>query len=127
ERVNVMAGRAQGAHDVVFCFQLMLLLRGVPAGRIRGHKLGMHEYQDAQAPHNAIHLRRDGPNSACMVLAVSRTVKSVRSFRSEPTARSLCARHPLIMSSTTPSTVSAPPRADARSRRWRPSTGQPAS
>src|SRR5262249_21309685 len=106
ERVNLMSGRAQGAHDVVFCFPLMNLLRGVPAGRVWRHKLGMHEYQDAQAPHNAIHLRRDGPNSACMVLAVSRTVKSVRSFRSEPTARRLCARQRVIMSSSTASSVS---------------------
>ena len=35
----------------------------------------MHEHQDAQALHSAIHLRRDGPNSACIVLAVNSTVK----------------------------------------------------
>src|SRR5262249_56825043 len=100
-----MSGRAQGAHDVVFCFPLMNLLRGVPAGRVRGHKLGMHEYQDAQAPHNAIHLRRDGPNSACMVLAVIKTGKSVRGLRSEPTARRLCARQTVVLDTTTPPTV----------------------
>src|SRR6476660_736901 len=101
-----MSGRAQGAHHVVFCFPLMNLLGRVPAGRVRGHKLGMHEYQDAQALHNAIHLRCDGPNSACMVLAVTRTVKSLRSFRSEPAARRLCARQRAIMSSSTASIMS---------------------
>src|SRR6202046_3963786 len=101
-----MSGRAQGAHHVVFCFPLMNLLHGIPAGRVRGHELGMHEYQDAQAPHNAIHLRRDGPNTACMVLPVSRTVKSLTSFRSDPTARRLCARQRVIMSSSTASSVS---------------------
>ena len=71
-----------------------------------GTSAGSIEHQDAQAFHSAIHLRRDGPNSACMVFAVNRTVKSISSFRSEPTARRSCSRHRAIMSSSTASSVS---------------------
>ena len=106
ERANIMAGRTQGAHDVVFCFPFVDLPRGVSVGGVRGHELRMHEHQNAQASHSAIHFRREGPNSACMVLAVNRTVKSATSFRSEPTARRLSSRQREIMSSSTASSVS---------------------
>src|SRR4051794_21672474 len=106
ERANLMSGRAQCADHVVFRFPFIDFLHGVPFGRIRGHEQRIHEHQDAQASHRAIHLRRDGPNSACMVFAVKSTVKSLRSFRSEPTARRLCSRHRAIMSSSTASSVS---------------------
>src|SRR5450631_2370666 len=96
ERANIMAGRTQGAHDVVFCFPFVDLPRGVSVGEVR-----MHEYKNAQASHSAIHFRREGPNSACMVLAVNRTVKSATSFRSEPTVRRLSSRQRKIMSSRT--------------------------
>src|SRR6185437_8500068 len=106
ERANVMAGRAQGAHDVVFRFPLVDLPRGVSVGGVRGYEVRMHEHQYAQASHRAIHLRRDGPNSACMVLAVNRMVKLTTSFRSEPTTRRSSSRQREIMSSSTASSVS---------------------
>src|SRR6516225_4053023 len=106
ERTNFMAGSAQGAHDVVFRFPFIDLSRGVSIGRVRRHEVRMHEHEDAEASHSAIHLRLDGPNSACMVFAVNRTVKSITSFRSEPTARRSCSRQRAIMSSNTASSVS---------------------
>src|SRR5471032_492420 len=106
ERANIMAGRTQGAHDVVFCFPFVDLPRSVSVGGIRGHEVRMHEHQNAQASHSAIHFRREGPNRACMVLAVNSTVKSATSFRSEPTARRLSSRQRAIMSSSTALRVS---------------------
>src|SRR5215831_20511041 len=106
ERANFMAGRAQGAHDVIFCFPFIDFPRFVSVCRVRGHEVRMHEHQNAQASHSAIHLRRDGPNSACMVLAVNRMVKLTTSFRSEPGARRLSSRQREIMSSSTASSVS---------------------
>src|SRR3954452_17380714 len=105
ERPNVMASCTQGAHDVEFCFPFVDLLRGVSVGRVRRHAVRMHENQYAQASHSAIHLRRDGPNSACMVLAVNRMVKLITSFRSEPGARRSSSRQRKIMSSRTASGV----------------------
>src|ERR1700747_2748913 len=106
ERATVMAGRAQGAHDVVFCFPFIDLPRSVSFGRVWGHEVRMREHKHAQASHSAIHLRRDGPNSKCMVLAVNRTVKSITSLRSGPTARRSSSRQREIMSSSTASSVS---------------------
>ena len=64
------------------------------------------KHQDAKPFHSAIHLRRDEPNSACMVLAVSSTVKSMTNFCSGPTARRLSSRQRAIISSSTASSVS---------------------
>src|ERR1700679_2110013 len=105
ERANFMAGRAQGAHDVVFRFPFVDFPRGVSVGRVRRHEVRMHQHQNAHASHSAIHFRRDGPNNACMVLAVNRTMKSVRSFRSEPTTRRSSSRQRKIISSSTASSV----------------------
>src|SRR4029078_8751054 len=102
----LVPGRAERAHDVVFGFPRVDFLLAVPLDRGRRHPVRVHEHKDAQAFHSAIHLRRDGPNSACMVLAVNSTVKSIRSWRSEPTARRLCSQQRVIMSSSTASRVS---------------------
>ena len=51
-------------------------------------------------------MRRDGPNSACMVFAVNRMVKLMTSFRSEPGARRLSSRQREVMLSRTASSVS---------------------
>src|SRR6185369_9595904 len=106
ERANIMAFLPQGADDVELGLPLIDLPRGVAVLGVRGHQVRTHQHQDAQASHSAIHFRRDGPNSACMVLAVSSTMKSIKSFRSEPTARRLCSRQRAIMSSSTASSVS---------------------
>src|SRR6185503_1215946 len=106
EWVNFMASRTQGAHDVVFCFPFIDLPRGVSLGGVRGHEVRMHQHQNAQASHSAIHLRRDGPNSACMVLAVNNMVKLITSFCLEPAARRSSSRQREIMSSSTASSVS---------------------
>src|SRR5262249_39934124 len=106
ERADVMAGRAQGAYDVVLCLPFIDFPHGVSVGGVRRHEVRMHEHQNAQASHSAIHWRSDGPNSACMVLAVNRMVKLITSFRSEPTARRSSSRQRKIMSSSTASSVS---------------------
>src|ERR1700733_8430313 len=105
ERTHVMTDGAQGADDVVFRFPFIDFPRGVSVGGVRRHKVGMHQNQHAQTFHSAIHFRRDGPNNACMVLAVNRTMKSVRSFRSEPTTRRSSSRQRKIISSSTASSV----------------------
>src|ERR1700691_3803419 len=106
ERADVMTGAPQRAHDVIFCFPLVDFLLAVPLTRIRGQQVRVNEHQDAQLFHSAIHLRRDGPNNACIVLAVNSTETSVTSLCSGPTARRLSARQRAIMSSSTASSVS---------------------
>src|SRR5262249_18338739 len=106
ERTNVVAGGTQRADHVVFGLPLVDCLLAEPLGRIRGYEVRMDEHQDTKRFHSAIHRRRDGPNSACIVLAVNRTVNSITSFRSEPTARRLSSRHLAIMSSSRTSSVS---------------------
>src|SRR5580704_5772867 len=100
-----MPGPAQRFHDVEFGLPLVYLLLGVPLGRVRGHQVRVHEHQDAQLFHSAIHLRRE-PKSACIVLAVNSTVKSITSFCSGPTARKFSSRQRAMMSSSTASSVS---------------------
>src|SRR5262249_27631589 len=106
ERANVMAGRAQGAYDVELRLPYVDLPRAVPFRRVRGHAVRMHQHENAQASHRAIHLRRDGPNSACIVFAVKRMVKFITSLRSEPGARRSSSRQREIISSSTASSVS---------------------
>src|SRR5271170_5884584 len=97
ERPHFVTGGAQRGHHVVLGLPDVDFLLGVPLGRFRGYQVRVHEHQDAQPFHSAIHLRRDGPNSACMVLAVNSTVNSIISLRSEPTARKWSSRHLWIM------------------------------
>src|SRR6202023_4132474 len=106
ERFHVVPGAAQRRHHVVFGLPLTDLLLGVPLGRVRGQQVRVNEHQDAKPFHSAIHLRRDGPNNACMVLAVNSVVNSMMSLLSDPTARSLSFLQRAIMSSSTASTVS---------------------
>ena len=44
ERANVMAGRAQCAHDVEFRFPCVDFLHGVSVFRVRGHAVRMHQH-----------------------------------------------------------------------------------
>src|ERR1700691_4222493 len=104
ERTHLVPGGAQRGHHVVFGFPDVDFLFGVPLARFRRNQFRVHQHQDAQPFHSAIHLR-DEPNSACMVLAVNSTVNSVSSLRSEPTARKSSSRHLWIMSSSTASKV----------------------
>src|SRR6185437_14250974 len=106
ERANVVAGRPQGAHDVEFGFPPVDFPRAVTVGRVWRHAVRMHQHENAQASHSAIHFRRDGPNRACIVLAVNRMVKLTTSLRSEPGARRSSSRQREIMSSRTASSVS---------------------
>ncbi len=106
ERAHLVAGGAQRRHHVVFGFPDVDFLLGVALARFRRDQVRMNEHQDAKLFHSAIHLRRDGPNSACMVLAVNSTVNSIISLRSGPTARKLSSRQRWIMSSSTASKVS---------------------
>src|ERR1700730_12733624 len=106
ERFDVVPGPAQRGDHVVFGFPFADLLLGVALGRVRGQQVPVDEHQDAKPFHSAIHLRRDGPNNACMVFAVNSVVNSMTSRRSDPTARSLSFRQRAIMSASTASTVS---------------------
>src|SRR5271154_624121 len=106
ERLHFMPGGPQRGDHVIFGFPDVDFLLGVPLGRFRGYQVRVHKHQDTQPFHSAIHLRRDEPNSACMVLAVSSTVNSMISLRSEPIARKWSSRHLWIMSSSTTSNVS---------------------
>src|SRR5207249_1865223 len=106
QRLHLVPGCPQRANDVVFGFPIAGFLFAEPFVRFRWNEVRVHEDQDAKLAHNAIHFRRDGPNNACIVLAVNRTVKSATSFRSEPTARRLSSRQRVIISSTTASRVS---------------------
>src|SRR5207302_10695867 len=94
------------ACNVVFGFPDVDFLLAVPLARLRGYQVRVQEHQDAEMLHSAIHFRRNGPNSACTVLAASNTVNSIISFRSAPTARRLSSRHRTIMSSRIWSSVS---------------------
>src|SRR6266702_1191687 len=84
---DLVPGGTQGGDNIVLGFPFIDLLLAVSFGRSRGYQVRVHEHQDAKPFHSAIHLRRDGPKSACIVLAVNRTVNSMISLRSEPTAR----------------------------------------
>src|SRR6202040_2737296 len=106
ERLHLVPGAAQRGHHVVFGFPLADLLLAEPLGRVRGYEIRVDEHQDAKPFHSAIHLRRDGPNNACMVFAGNRIVNSAMSRRSEPAARSFSFLQRAIMSSSTASTVS---------------------
>ncbi len=106
ERTDIVTGGAQRRDDVILRLPDVDFLLGVALARFRRDQIRMHEHQDAKLLHSAIHLRRDGPRSACMVFAVNKTVNSVSSFRSVPTARKLSSRHRWIMSSRTTSNVS---------------------
>src|SRR5580692_8919215 len=106
ERFHIVTGAAQRGHHVIFGLPLADLLLGVPFGRVRGQQVRVDEHQDAKPFHSAIHLRRDGPNNACMVFAVNSVVNSMMSLLSEPTARSFSFLQRAIMSSSTASTVS---------------------
>src|ERR1700722_18353805 len=106
ERLYVVPGAAQRGHHVVFGLPFADLLLGKPLGRVRGQQVRVNQHQDAKPFHSAIHLRRDGPNNACMVFAVNSVVNSTTSLRSGPTARSFSFLQRAIMSSSTASTVS---------------------
>src|SRR5580658_4366271 len=106
ERANLVAGGAQRRHHIVFGFPDVDFLLGIALARFRRYQVRVNEQQDAQLFHSAIHLRRDGPNSVCMVLAVNSTVNSMISLRSAPTARRLSSRQRWIISSSTTSKVS---------------------
>ncbi|MGY4348439.1 hypothetical protein ACVWXM_004906 [Bradyrhizobium sp. GM7.3] len=54
---NLVAGCAQGTHDVVFGFPRVDLLHGVSVAGVRRHEVRMHEHQNAQTSHSAIHFR----------------------------------------------------------------------
>src|SRR5258705_1954822 len=96
----------QSGYNIVLGFPFIDLLLAVSFGRIRGYQIRVHEHHDAKPFHSAIHLRRDGPKSACIVLAVKSTANSIISTRSGPTARRLSSRHRATMSSSTASIVS---------------------
>src|SRR5271163_3954336 len=106
KRAHFVPGGAQGRHHVIFGFPNVDFLLGISLARFRRDQVRMDEQQDAHLLHSAIHLRRDGPNKACIVLAVSSTVNSMISLRSEPTARRSSSRHRCIMSSSTASKAS---------------------
>src|SRR5262249_2445158 len=106
QRPDLVAGGAQGADDVVLGLPDVDFLLGEPLARLRGYQVRVDEHQYAQTLHSASHLRRNGPNRACTVLAVSSTVNSVTSLRCEPTARRFSSRHLAIMSSRIASRVS---------------------
>src|SRR5712671_4735599 len=103
---DLVPGSTQGGYNIVLGFPFIDLLLAVSFSRIRGYQIRVHEHQDAKPFHSAIHLRRDGPNSACIVLAVKSTTNSIISTRSGPTARRLSSRHRATMSSSTASSVS---------------------
>src|SRR4029077_6616645 len=75
-------------------------------GRVRRQEVRVHQHENTQPSHSAIHLRRDGPNNACIVLAAKGTEKERASFCSGPTARRSSSRQREIMSSSTASSVS---------------------
>src|SRR5258708_23012949 len=106
KRPHLVPGGAQCGHNVVFGFPNIDFLLAKTFGRLRRYQVRVYEHQDAKPFHNAIHLRRDGPNNACMVFAVNSVVNSMTSRRSGPTARSFSLRQRAIMSSSTASTVS---------------------
>src|SRR6202035_3183881 len=106
ERFHLVPGTAQRRHHVVFGLPFADLLLGEALRRVRGYEIRVDEHQDAKPFHSAIHLRRDGPNNACMAFAVNRIVHSAMSRRSEPAARSFSFLQRAIMSSSTASTVS---------------------
>src|SRR5581483_5489288 len=106
ERPHLVTGGAQRRYDVVFSLPDVDFLLGVPLDRFGRYQVRVHQHQDAQPFHSAIHLRRDWPNNACMVLAVNSTVNSIISLRSGPTARKSSSRLLCIMSSSTASKVS---------------------
>src|SRR5437016_6671607 len=103
KRPYLVPGGAQCGHNVVFGFPNIDFLLAKTLGRLRRYQVRVYEHQDAKPFHNAIHLRRDGPNNACMVLAVNSPVNSMRNFRSGPIARKLSSRQRWIMSSNTAS------------------------
>src|SRR5260370_33622043 len=85
---DLVAGGTQGGYNIVLGFPFIDLLLAVSFGRIRGYQIRVHDHQDAKPFHSAIHLRRDGPKSACIVVTLQSTANPIIATRSGPTARS---------------------------------------
>lgn len=103
EHPDLVPQLAKRLDDVVLGLPPVDLLRRVPGQRVWRHQVRMHERKDAQLPHSATHRR--WLCRKCIVFTVSMSAASIRSRRSDPTARSLSSRQRPIMSARTWSTV----------------------
>jgi len=104
--LDSVAGGPEGGDDVKLGLPAVDLLLAVSLQGVGRDELRVHQHEDPKRFHSAIQSRREGLYRECIVFTVRSTVKSMRSCRAGPTARSLSWRQRPIMSPRTASRVS---------------------